>query len=178
MGRKEPWEVPGSVLLAAGRAANKDKSNSTAGEKADMKSDEVNQLTTRAIEQLCTALSPGCSEELTRYLAAMSRSYRYSLHNVMLITLQKPTATHVAGVHAWSCQSDDAKRSGTKETGFRLETATQLERLPDSFVAQLRGRGENTIATCSRPECFETPHSPCGTGVLKPISKRIGTTFR
>lgn len=30
-----------------------------------MKSDEVKQLTTRAIEQLCTALSVGRTEELT-----------------------------------------------------------------------------------------------------------------
>jgi antirestriction protein ArdC len=67
-----------------------------------MKSDEVKQLTTRAIEELSTALSVGCTEELTRYLAAMSRFHHYSLHNVMLITLQKPTATHVAGFHAWN----------------------------------------------------------------------------
>ncbi len=44
-----------------------------------MKSDEVKHLTTRAIEQLSTALSAGRSEELTRYLAAMSRFHRYSL---------------------------------------------------------------------------------------------------
>jgi hypothetical protein len=32
----------------------------------------------------------------------MGRFHRYSLHNVMLITLQKPTATHVAGFHTWN----------------------------------------------------------------------------
>ena len=31
----------------------------------------------------------------------MSRFRRYSLHNVMLIALQKPAATHVAGFHTW-----------------------------------------------------------------------------
>jgi hypothetical protein len=74
-------------LLAEGRPANKDKEQFNCRGKGNMKSDEVKQLTTRAIEQLSTALSAGCSEELTRYLAAMSRFHRYSLHNVMLITL-------------------------------------------------------------------------------------------
>jgi antirestriction protein ArdC len=67
-----------------------------------MKSEEVKQLTTRAIEELGAALAAGRTEELTRYLAAMSRFHRYSLHNVMLIALQRPTATHVAGFHTWS----------------------------------------------------------------------------
>jgi len=57
-----------------------------------MKSDEVKQLTTRYRTTMYCA--SGCSEELTRYLAAISRFHRYSLHNVMLITLQKPAATH------------------------------------------------------------------------------------
>lgn len=67
-----------------------------------MKSEEVKQLTHQAIEELTAALNAGRTEELIRYLAAMSRFHRYSLHNVMLITLQKPTATHVAGFHAWN----------------------------------------------------------------------------
>jgi antirestriction protein ArdC len=67
-----------------------------------MKSEELKQLTTHAIEELGAGLSAGRTEELTRYLAAMSRFHRYSLHNVMLIALQKPTATHVAGFHTWS----------------------------------------------------------------------------
>src|ERR1700720_1682148 len=67
-----------------------------------MKSDEVKHLTTRATEELSAALSAGRTEELTRYLAAIGRFHRYSLHNVMLITLQKPHATHVAGFHAWN----------------------------------------------------------------------------
>src|ERR1700741_449603 len=67
-----------------------------------MKADEVKHLTTRAIEDLSAALSAGRTEELTRYLEAMSRFHRYSLHNVILIALQKPTATHVAGFHTWN----------------------------------------------------------------------------
>ena len=66
-----------------------------------MKSEEIKQITSKAIEQLIGALNEGRSETLTQYLAAIGRFHRYSLRNVMLIASQKPTATHVAGFHAW-----------------------------------------------------------------------------
>ena len=66
-----------------------------------MNSQQIAELTTNAVEELASALEAGHSEALTRYLAAISRFHKYSLHNVMLIVLQKPDATHVAGFHMW-----------------------------------------------------------------------------
>jgi antirestriction protein ArdC len=66
-----------------------------------MKSEQIKQLTTKAIDQLIAALNEGRSETLTAYLAAIGRFHRYSLGNVMLIASQKPEATHVAGFHTW-----------------------------------------------------------------------------
>src|SRR5262249_221783 len=66
-----------------------------------MKYEEVRALVTKAVEKLAAALAAGQSEDLTRYLAAMGRFHRYSVHNAMLIVLQKPKATHVAGFHTW-----------------------------------------------------------------------------
>lgn len=66
-----------------------------------MNSENIKKITNQAIEQLIAALNEGHSETLTQYLAAIGRFYRYSLRNTMLIASQKPTATHVAGVHAW-----------------------------------------------------------------------------
>jgi antirestriction protein ArdC len=66
-----------------------------------MKSEQIKQITNKAIEQLTAALNQGHSETLTQYLAAIGRFHRYSLRNVMLIASQKPTATHVAGFHTW-----------------------------------------------------------------------------
>ncbi len=66
-----------------------------------MKSEQVKQVTNKAIEQLAAALNEGRSETLTHYLAAIGRFHRYSLRNVMLIASQKPTAMHVAGFHTW-----------------------------------------------------------------------------
>jgi len=59
------------------------------------------KIENKAIEQLSQALENGQSETLKNYLAAIGRFHRYSLRNVMLIASQKPTATHVAGFHAW-----------------------------------------------------------------------------
>jgi antirestriction protein ArdC len=66
-----------------------------------MNSENIKKVTNQAIEQLVAALNQGRSETLTQYLAAIGRFHRYSLRNVMLIASQKPTATHVAGFHAW-----------------------------------------------------------------------------
>jgi len=66
-----------------------------------MKVEQAKQIASKAIEQLSQALERGHSETLTNYLAAISRFHRYSIRNVMLIASQKPTATHVAGFHAW-----------------------------------------------------------------------------
>ncbi len=66
-----------------------------------MNSHEIAKLTTKAIEELSGALEAGHSEALTQYLAAIGRFHKYSLHNVMLLVLQKPDATHVAGFHTW-----------------------------------------------------------------------------
>ncbi len=66
-----------------------------------MKNEKIKEITSKAIEQLVAAVNEGRSETLTAYLSAMAKFHRYSFRNVMLIAMQKPTATHVAGFHAW-----------------------------------------------------------------------------
>src|ERR1700675_1416138 len=66
-----------------------------------MKVEQAKQIASKAIEQLSRALERGHREKLGEYLAAMARFHRYSLRNIMLIASQKPTATHIAGFHAW-----------------------------------------------------------------------------
>lgn len=66
-----------------------------------MKIEQAKQITSKAIEELSHALEAGHSGMLKEYLGALARFHRYSLHNVMLIASQKPTATHVAGFNAW-----------------------------------------------------------------------------
>src|SRR4029077_2700107 len=67
----------------------------------EMKSEQIKEITERATEQLVATLNAGQSEALRGYLQAIGRFHRYSLHNVMLIALQKPSASYVAGFCTW-----------------------------------------------------------------------------
>ena len=67
-----------------------------------MKSEQIKEITEKATERLIAALQQGHSERLTAYLKAIGRFHRYSLHNVLLIALQKPNASHVAGFRTWN----------------------------------------------------------------------------
>jgi antirestriction protein ArdC len=66
-----------------------------------MQTDQVKQVTDKALGQLITTLEQGQSATLTRYLAAMARFHHYSFNNVMLIYTQREDASHVAGFHSW-----------------------------------------------------------------------------
>lgn len=66
-----------------------------------MNADELKKLTTTALDQLRAALDQGHSEGLTALLKTMGRFHRYSVNNICLIAAQRPTATRVAGFHAW-----------------------------------------------------------------------------
>jgi RNA polymerase sigma factor (sigma-70 family) len=66
-----------------------------------MKEEHVRQMAQDALGRLASALEAGHSEALKEYLAAQARFHRYSWHNVMLITAQRPSASQVAGYHAW-----------------------------------------------------------------------------
>ncbi len=63
-----------------------------------MKSEQIKQITNKAIEQLVAALNEGRSETLTHYLAAIGRFHRYSLRNVMLIASQKPIRQYLTEI--------------------------------------------------------------------------------
>ena len=67
-----------------------------------MKAEQIKEITDRATAQLVAALQSGHSEALTAYLKAIGRFHRYSLHNVLLIALQKPNASYVAGLRTWN----------------------------------------------------------------------------
>lgn len=44
------------------------------------------------------------SDKYRQYLATMSRFHKYSVNNTMLIYMQRPDATHVAGFNKWRDQ--------------------------------------------------------------------------
>lgn len=66
-----------------------------------MKQDELRKVAREALEKLIRDVEAGISETLKQYLKAMGGFHRCSVGNAILIQLQKPDATHVAGFRAW-----------------------------------------------------------------------------
>ena len=67
-----------------------------------MADDRARKLAEDAFNRLAAELDAGKSEAFKNYLAAMGRFHGYSWGNVGLIAYQRPTATHVAGIHTWN----------------------------------------------------------------------------
>ncbi len=66
-----------------------------------MKKNKAREIIEKALDSLVESLEKGQSEVLKSYLETMSRFHNYSLRNIMLIAMQRPEATRVAGFHAW-----------------------------------------------------------------------------
>ena len=69
------------------------------------------------LQSLIAQLEAGHSDALTAYLSAMSRFHRYSFLNCLEIARQRPTATRVAGMHAWN---QLGRRVNKGEKGIRI----------------------------------------------------------
>ena len=66
-----------------------------------MKSEEALKQTEQGIDELVKALEQGKSESLLRFLEFQARFHEYSFRNCLLISIQKPEATYVAGFQRW-----------------------------------------------------------------------------
>ena len=82
-----------------------------------MKTDQEKQLVTQALDALASAIDRGESEQLKTYLATLARFHRYSIGNVLLIGMQRPGATRVAGLRAWNRLGRHVKQG---EKGIRI----------------------------------------------------------
>lgn len=63
-----------------------------------MNREEALALAERGVEELIAALEQGKSDRLLEYLAFQARFHRYSFNNCLLIAIQQPDATFVAGL--------------------------------------------------------------------------------
>ena len=66
-----------------------------------MNREEALKKSDDALKELSESLRQGKSETLLKYLLMLSRFHRYSFGNCMLIVMQRPTATLVAGFYRW-----------------------------------------------------------------------------
>ena len=82
-----------------------------------MKREEALEKVDGALAELEQALANGDSETLKNYLKFLSCFHNYSFGNVILIYMQCPHATHVAGFNAWKRHKRHVKKG---ETGIRI----------------------------------------------------------
>lgn len=66
------------------------------------------------------------SDKFKQYLQTMSRFHRYSVNNQMLIYMQKPNATHVAGFNKWRDQFGRNVKKG--ERGIKIIAPTPYKK--------------------------------------------------
>ena len=87
------------------------------------------------------------SEKYMRYLSVMSKFHRYSVNNTMLIYMQRPDATLVAGFNKWKNQFERHVRKG--EHGITIIAPTpykkkieEMKRDPDTHAPILDADGK------------------------------------
>ena len=87
------------------------------------------------------------SEKYRQYLATMSRFHRYSVNNTILIYLQRPDATLVAGFNRWASQFERHVKKG--EHGITIIAPTpykkkieEMKRDPDTKAPILDAEGK------------------------------------
>ena len=117
------------------------------------------QLLTDAVQALAT------SEGWQRWLAARRHFHPYSLANQLLIALQKPDATHVAGFRAWLKLGYCVRKGETRAAhlGAGAADGTAAAR-----VARRRRRPEASARACGFASC------PSSTAPGRPAARPPG----
>ena len=93
------------------------------------------------------------SEKYREYLTFMSKFHNYSFNNSLLIAMQKPDATLVAGYHAWSSQFNRHVKAGEK--AIRI-----LAPAPYKRKVQSKGNTATDPETESETEIIITAFKP------------------
>ena len=104
------------------------------------------------LQEITTGIEQGIkelfeSEKYMRYLSVMSKFHRYSVNNTMLIYMQKPEATLVAGFNKWKNQFERHVKKG--EHGITIIAPTpykkkieEMKRDPDTHAPILDADGK------------------------------------
>ena len=79
----------------------------------DKKLKEITDRLEQGVKEIFT------SERYTEYLDTMSKFHNYSFNNTLLITMQKPDATLVAGYQAWQKKFNRHVKRGGWTAGNR-----------------------------------------------------------
>lgn len=92
---------------------------------ADKRADQLKEITERLEQGVKDIFT---SEMYTKYLLTMSKFHNYSFNNTLLIAMQRPDATLVAGYNAWKNKFNRYVKKGEK--GIDVNT-TSVRTLPE-----------------------------------------------
>ena len=115
-------------------------------EKTDRK-EQVQELT-KKLEDGITALFE--SDRYLEYLTIMARFHHYSYRNTLLILLQRPDATLVAGFHAWKQKFGRHVKKG--ETGICILA-------PMAYKYKKESKKQDQEVVILEPESEDTKHT-------------------
>ncbi len=110
-----------------------------------MNTEKVKELTSKLEEGLLNLKN---SEDFKKYLTCMSKFHSYSYNNTLLIMMQKPQATYVAGFNSWKNNFNRIVKKGEK--GIRILAPAPIKktvetRKTDQFGKQFIEQEEITI---------------------------------
>jgi antirestriction protein ArdC len=109
-----------------------------------MNRDEAMKKSDESLKELVESLKQGFSEKLLDYLGTMSKFHQYSFGNCMLIYMQKPDATFVAGFGRW-LQLKRYVRKGEK--GIAILAPMVGKRKKDSEAEQKTQSGSSDASS-------------------------------
>ncbi|HEY3269300.1 MAG TPA: ArdC family protein [Armatimonadota bacterium] len=96
----------------------------------------------RALDTLAQQLDAGRSGAMTAYLTAMARFRSYSWGNQVLLYVQDPDATHVAGYQAWKSLGRQVKGG---EKGLMILAPCQSRRVAENDDNEDGSQGQTTV---------------------------------
>ena len=111
----------------------------------NQKMEEVQNLLKTGVEKIQN------SEEFKKYLTVMSKFHNYSLNNTLLIYLQNPNATAVAGFNKWKKDFHRTVKKGEKSIRILAPILKNKELLESDENNNQESKNENKIIVGYRP---------------------------
>jgi N-terminal domain of anti-restriction factor ArdC len=105
------------------------------------------EIAASALATLAAALEAGNSAALTAYLNVTAHFHKYSWTNCLLISMQRPDATYVAGFRAWLGFSRHVRKG---EKGIAILAPIIRKRKTETDHPKQDGIGRGVLDACSR----------------------------
>lgn len=132
-----------------------------------MNNDQAHQLAEQGFNELNEALKQGKSELLEKYLTVLARFHKYSFRNAMMITMQCPKASLVAGFRKWQ-QMGRQVRKGEKGIAIfaplRYRQKVEADDDDTQTVTTLRGFRVVHVFDISQTDGEDLPDLAAATG--------------